>query len=47
VKRMPRVLPVIDLTVSAKIDYKQLAHLRLDLGVHEFLYWGLAAGGAF
>jgi hypothetical protein len=47
VKRMPRVLPVIDLTVSGKIDYKQMAHLRLDLGVHEFLYWGLAAGGAF
>ena len=47
VKRLPRLLPVIDLTVSGKIDYKELAHLRLDLGVHEFLYWGLAGGGAF
>ena len=47
VKRVPRVLPMIDLSLSGKIDYKGIAHLRLDVGIHEFLFWGLAAGAAF
>jgi hypothetical protein len=46
-KRLPRVLPMIDLSVSGKIDYRDLAHLRVDLGVHDMLFFGLAAGASF
>jgi hypothetical protein len=46
-KRLPRVLPMIDLSVSGKIDYKDLAHLRVDVGVHDLLFFGLAAGATF
>ncbi len=46
-KRVPRVLPMIDLSLSGKIDYKDIAHLRIDIGVHDLLFFGLAAGAAF
>jgi hypothetical protein len=46
-KRLPRVLPMLDLSVSGKIDYRGIAHLRLDFGIHDLLFFGLAAGATF
>lgn len=46
-KRLPRVLPMIDLSLSGKLDYKDIAHLRVDVGVHDLLFFGFAAGASF
>jgi hypothetical protein len=46
-KRIPRLLPMIDLSLSAQIDYRDKAQLRIDVGIHDLLFFGLAAGAAF
>jgi hypothetical protein len=46
-KRVPRVLPMIDVTLSAKLDWQDRYQLRFDFGVHDLLYVGLAGGVAF
>jgi hypothetical protein len=46
-KRIPRVLPIVDLTASARINFAERATLRLDMGIHDMLYVGGAVGGVF
>ena len=45
-KRIPGVLPMLDLTVGPQVLVKQRVTARIDLGVHDMLYWGFAVGGA-
>jgi hypothetical protein len=42
---VPKVAPVVDLSLSPKVVIAEHVMVRIDLGVHDFLYWGLAAGG--
>ncbi|MEC7949463.1 MAG: hypothetical protein VX265_17985 [Myxococcota bacterium] len=46
-KRIPRVLPIVDLTASARVNFAERANLRLDMGIHDMLYIGGAVGGVF
>jgi hypothetical protein len=46
-KRIPRVLPIVDLTASARLNFADRANVRLDLGLHDVLYVGTAVGGVF
>ncbi len=45
--RVPGVLPMLDVTVSAKVNFANRAHIRLDGGIHDLLYFGVAAGAVF
>lgn len=47
VKRMPSVVPILDLTASARVNFDDKANVRLDLGLHDMLYIGGAAGAVF
>lgn len=47
VKRIPRVLPIVDLTASARLNFAERANVRLDVGIHDMLYIGTAVGGVF
>ena len=46
-KRIPGVLPIVDLTASARINFAERANLRIDAGIHDMLYVGGALGGVF
>lgn len=46
-KRIPKVLPVLDLSLSMRFNFSDHAHLRLDGGIHEALFLGAAAGAIF
>lgn len=46
-KRIPNVLPIVDLTASARVNFAERATLRLDVGLHDMLYVGGAVGGVF
>ena len=46
-KRVPRVLPMVDLTASARFHFGDQANLRVDLGLHNMLYVGTAFGAVF
>ena len=47
VKRVPGVLPVVDLSASVKINFADRAHLRLEAGLHDMLFVGTAVGAVF
>ena len=42
-----KALPVIDLTLGLKLNLGPHAAVRLEGGIHDALYWGVAAGGPF
>lgn len=44
---MPRFVPILDVTASAKLHITEHAMVRLDLGLHDVPYIGGAAGGSF
>ena len=44
---VPRVLPMVDVTVSSKFHFGDQASLRLDAGLHNMLYLGTAFGAVF
>jgi hypothetical protein len=46
-KRIPGVLPIVDLTASARINFAEHANLRIDAGIHDMLYVGSAVGVVF
>lgn len=46
-KEFPRFLPVVDITMSAKLNFANRAHIRVDGGFHNLLYYGAAVGGIF
>ena len=45
--KLPGVLPVLDLTMSTKVNFAERAHARLDLGIHNTFYVGTAVGTVF
>ncbi|MEQ1506483.1 MAG: hypothetical protein ABMB14_29920 [Myxococcota bacterium] len=44
---MPGTVPIVDLTFGPVVHLTEHAMVRIDLGVHDFLYGGVAAGGSF
>ena len=46
-KSVPAVLPVVDLTTSARFHFGDQANLRVDVGLHNMLYIGTAFGAVF
>jgi hypothetical protein len=46
-KDLPNVLPVVDLTASARFHFADQANLRIDVGLHNMLYVGTAFGAVF
>ena len=46
-KRIPGVLPIIDLTASTRLNFADRATIRFDFGLHDLIYYGFAAGGVF
>ncbi len=46
-KRIPGVLPMVDITGSARINFGGRGTLRIDGGIHTLLYWGIAGGVVF
>lgn len=45
--KLPGVVPILDVTVGPKLHITEHAMVRLDLGIHDVLYIGGAAGGTF
>ncbi len=45
--RIPGLVPVIDLTASARFRFADQATLRLDAGIHDVFYVGTAVGAVF
>ncbi len=46
-KRVPKVIPMIDVTASTKVHFGDQANLRFDMGLHNMLYMGTAFGAVF
>jgi len=46
-KRVPGVLPIVDISYSLKLNFADRANLRLDAGLHNLIYVGGALGGVF
>ena len=46
-KRIPGLLPIVDLTASFRVNFADRANLRIDGGIHDMFYLGAAAGGVF
>jgi hypothetical protein len=47
VKRIPKVIPMVDVTASTKVHFGDQANLRFDIGLHNMLYMGTAFGAVF
>jgi len=46
-KRIPKVLPMVDLSASARVNFANHFHIRIDGGVHDTLSLGTALGAVF
>lgn len=46
-KRVPKVVPIVDITASAKVNFADRGTLRIEGGIHDVLYYGAAIGGVF
>jgi len=46
-KRVPAVVPMVDISTSARFHFGDQANLRVDLGLHNMLYVGTAFGAVF
>ncbi len=44
---LPKVLPILDLTMSARVNFDKRATARLDVGLHDLFYIGGAVGTVF
>jgi len=45
--RLPGLLPILDLTMSARVNFQNNATIRLDVGIHDIFYVGTAVGTVF
>lgn len=45
--RLPGVLPILDLTMSARVNFDNRATARIDVGLHDLFYIGGAVGTVF
>ena len=46
-KRLPSVLPMVDITWSTRINFSDRATLRFDAGLHDVISLGVAMGAVF
>lgn len=46
-KRIPGLLPILDLSGSFRVNFADRANVRMDFGLHDMFYLGAAAGGVF
>ncbi len=46
-KEFPRVLPMLDITLGLQLNFAERAHLRLEGGIHDMFFYGIAGGGNF
>jgi hypothetical protein len=46
-KRVPTVVPMVDINASARFNFTERAHLRIEGGLHDLLYAGMAVGAVF
>lgn len=46
-KRIPKVLPMVDLTASARLNFSDHFHIRVDGGIHDLLTLGTSMGVVF
>jgi len=45
--RLPGLLPILDLTMSTRVNFQGKATARLDVGLHDIFYVGTAVGTVF
>lgn len=45
--RLPGLLPILDLTMSTRVNFSERASARLDVGLHNLFYVGTAFGTVF
>lgn len=45
--KLPGVVPIVDLTIGPVVHIAEHAMVRIDLGIHDLLYYGIAGGGTF
>ncbi len=45
--RLPGLIPILDLTMSARVNFADRATARLDVGLHNMFYVGTAVGTVF
>jgi hypothetical protein len=45
--KLPGIIPIVDLTMSSRINFGERANARLDLGIHDMFYVGTAVGATF
>ena len=46
-KRIPAVVPMVDISASSRVHFGDQANLRVDIGLHNMLYVGAAFGAVF
>ena len=46
-KRIPKVVPIVDVSASSRFHFGDQANLRVDIGLHNMLYVGTAFGAVF
>jgi len=47
VKTVPRIVPMVDITLGLEINFADRATIRFDGGLHNMFYYGTAFGGVF
>ena len=46
-KDFPRIMPMVDLTLGVKVNFSDRANLRIEGGLHDFLYYGISFGSSY
>lgn len=46
-KEFPRFLPMLDVTLGLQLNFADRAHIRLEGGIHDMLFYGVSGGGRF
>ena len=46
-KRIPKVLPIVDLVAAIRFDFNKRANLRIEGGLHDMPFVGIASGVVF
>ena len=46
-KEFPRFLPMLDITLGLQLNFADRAHIRVEGGIHDMFFYGIAGGGSF
>ncbi|MCB9778373.1 MAG: hypothetical protein H6742_07405 [Alphaproteobacteria bacterium] len=46
-KRLPGVVPMVDLIAAMRLNFSDHAHIRFEGGVHDMLFFGTSVGAVF